>query len=164
MKWILLALLLLSGRVVTAQDITLSQLISLHSQEAAPLNESLHKMGWRDKGIQYDMPHKPQLFIILDGDEHPLHLYAYRSRRSPLCKLELVSDEVRRFNKDIRDSLQHYGFFPDLSQRAAEEENLKVKRTALFVNRDLPLPVYALILYFDQHGQPMVSLTIYTDQ
>ncbi|MBS1615288.1 MAG: hypothetical protein JST06_04130 [Bacteroidetes bacterium] len=163
MKWLFLALMLFSAGAAPAQKITLNELISLHSQEWAPLSNTLKMSGWREKGIQYDLPHKPQLFIILDGDEHPILLYAYRSRRSPLCKLELVSDDVYQFNKYIRDSLQHYGFFPDLVKRPAEEENLKVKSTALFVNHDLPQAMHALILYFEQRGRQMVSMTLYSD-
>jgi len=105
---------------------------------------------------------KPRLFIIRDGDDHPTQLYFYRSRNNPLCKLELVSDEVAHFNKTIRDSLEAYGFLPETDQRAPDEDNLTIKSSAFFINNDTEVPLHALILYFEQHGQAMVSLTIYS--
>jgi hypothetical protein len=146
-----------------AQRITLSQLMSLHSLGERPLAASLRALGWRDKGLQNDLPRKPRLFIILDGDEHPTRLYFYRSRNNPLCKLELVSDEVMAFNRNIRDSLNYYGFLPETEQRAPDEDNLIIKSSAYFVNHDIAVPLHALILYYERRGRQYVSLTIYSD-
>jgi hypothetical protein len=161
-SFVLASICLIIALPVRAQQIMLSQLMGLHSLGGRPLAASLRALGWRDRGVQAGLPKKPRLFVILDGDQRPTQLYFYCSRSSPLCKLELVSDDVSNFNRFIRDSLDDYGFEPETTQRAPDEENLRISSSAYFVNRDLAIPIYALILYFEQRGQPMVSLTLYS--
>lgn len=152
---------LTSAPAVHAQRIRLQQLMMLHGMDEMALIRTMRSMGWRNQGTQWNMPKKPLLFTVAQGRKYLSRLYVFRSRAVPLSKLELVSSAVDSFNRQIRDSLSFYGFQPEMKERAAEEENLRISSSAYFVNRDLEIPVYALILYYREHGEDLVSLTIY---
>jgi hypothetical protein len=147
-----------------AQRITLNHLMRIHSLEDTAIGAQLKQAGWQYLGVQKDVLRKPRMYSLNVPATPEARLYLYSYRKKPLCKVELVCDDVDGFNTIIRDSLAAYGFRPDMDHMAPDEENLKITSSAYFINKDAALPVHALILYFEERQKPKVSLTIYGDE
>lgn len=153
-----------SSSFLFAQHVTLHHLIGFHSQNDSIIYNELKEHGWRYHGIQYDVPRKPRMYAFDQTEARAARLYLYSYQKKPLCKVELICNDVEGFNAAIRDSLSAYGFLPELERGAPDEENLRITSSAYFVNNDAAVPVHALILYFEERNKPKVSLTIYSNK
>lgn len=161
---LLLFLFLIPMSAAFGQYITLHHLMGFHSLNDSVIYRQLKQVGWRYYGVQYDILRKPRMYA-LEGNSRTqgAQLYLFGYRKKPLCKVELVSNDVAGFNAIIRDSLSAYGFQPEMDVNTPDEEGLKITTSASFVNKDAATPVHALILYFEERHKPRVSLTIYAE-